>query len=264
MVNNPGKVVVITGGAKGIGEGCARVFSEAGWRTVICDVDAESGKRLASELSAKGPGACHFERADVRNPEELQRVIDKAVELHGQLDCLINNAGWHPSHRPIDGFSIEEFKDLLDLNLIAVFAGCKLALPHLRKTRGSIVNISSLVAVMGQEFATTYCATKGAVSALTRALAIDEARHGVRVNAVLPGNILSHMRITGVAASKDPETLNNWLESVQWLGRSGTIEEAGKTCLFLASDNASFITGVDLILSGGSELGYGPKVPYKY
>ena len=258
------KVAIITGGAKGIGEGCSRVFCGAGWRVAITDIDRKAGPALAAELSAKGPGECHFEAADIRKLEELQRAVDKTVERYGRLDCLINNAGWHPPPHPIDEFSIEEFKELLQLNLIAVFAGCKFALPHLRKTRGNIVNISSLVATLGQEFATTYCATKGAVSGLTRALAIDEARHGVRVNAVLPGNIMSHMRITGVAASKNPPVLHEWLESVQWVGRSGTIEEAGQTCLFLASDAASFITGVDLTLSGGAELGYGPKVPYDY
>ncbi len=258
------KVVVVTGGAKGIGEGCARVFCGAGWRVAICDMDEKTGAALAAELSAKGPGVCSFESADVRKTDDLRRVIDNAAQKYGRLDCLINNAGWHPPHQPIDEFSIQDFNDQLQLNLVAVFAGCKFALPHLRKTRGSVVNISSLVAVMGQEWASTYCATKGAVSALTRALAIDEARHGVRVNAVLPGNVITHMRTTGVAASRDPEGLHKWIESVQWLGRSATIEEAGKTCFFLASDAASFITGVDLILSGGAELGYGPKVPYDY
>ena len=256
------KVTVITGGAKGIGEGCARVFCAAGGRVLICDVDKQAGERLAAELSAKGSGSCHFEPADVREPKDIERVISKAVERHRRLDCLINNAGWHPAHSPIDNFSIEDFKDLLQLNLVAVFAGCKFALPHLRKTRGTIINISSLVALIGQEFASTYCATKGGVSALTRALAIDEARNGVRVNAVLPGNVMTHMRTTGVAASPNPQALHNWLERVQWIGRSASIEEAGKACLFLASDASSFITGIDLILSGGAELGYGPKVPY--
>ena len=258
------KVAMITGGAKGIGEGCTRAFCGAGWRVVICDMDEKSGTALAAELSAQGPGECRFEPADVRKVDDLRRVIDNAVKKYGRLDCLINNAGWHPPHQPIDDFAIQDFIDLIQWNLVAVFAGCKFALPHLRKTRGSIVNISSLVAVMGQEWASTYCATKGGVSALTRALAIDEARHGVRVNAVLPGNIITHMRTTGVAASKDPEGLHKWIENTQWLGRSGTIEEAGQVCLFLASDAASFITGVDLILSGGSELGFGPKVPYNF
>ncbi len=255
------KVAIITGGAKGIGEGCTRVFCGAGWRVVISDYDEKSGVELAREMNAQGPGEVRFELADMRKEEDIRRVIDNTVERYGRLDALVNNAGWHPPTLPIDDFSVQDFLDLLQLNLIAVFVGCKLALPHLRKTRGSIVNISSLVAQLGQEGATIYCATKGAVSAFTKALAIDEAKHGVRVNAILPGNIYTHMRITSVAASPDPQGLHEWLESTQHLGRSGTIQEAGQTCLFLASDQSSFITGIDLILSGGAELGYGPKVP---
>jgi NAD(P)-dependent dehydrogenase (short-subunit alcohol dehydrogenase family) len=255
------KVAIITGGAKGIGEGCTRVFCGAGWRVVISDYDEKSAVALVKELNAKGPGEVHFELADMRKEEDIKRVIDSAVKRYGRLDALVNNAGWHPPTLPIDAFSVQDFYDLLQLNLIAVFVGCKLALPHLRKTRGSIVSISSLVAHLGQEGATIYCATKGAVSAFTKALAIDEAKHGVRVNAILPGNIFTHMRVTSVDASPDPKGLHNWLEATQHLGRSGTIEEAGKTALFLASEQSSFITGIDLILSGGAELGYGPKIP---
>jgi NAD(P)-dependent dehydrogenase (short-subunit alcohol dehydrogenase family) len=255
------KVAIITGGAKGIGEGCTRAFCGAGWRVVISDYDEKSGVELAREMNAQGLGEVHFELADMRKEEDIRRVIDNTLERYGRLDALVNNAGWHPPTLPIDDFSVQDFLDLLQLNLIAVFVGCKLALPHLRKTRGSIVNISSLVAQLGQEGATIYCATKGAVSAFTKALAIDEAKHGVRVNAILPGNIYTHMRITSVAASPDPQGLHNWLERTQHLGRSGTIQEAGQTCLFLASDQSSFITGIDLILSGGAELGYGPKIP---
>jgi NAD(P)-dependent dehydrogenase (short-subunit alcohol dehydrogenase family) len=257
------KVAVITGGAKGIGEGCTRVFSRAGWRVAIPDSDEKSGVALAKELNAKGPGEVHYMPADMRKEEDIRRVVDETVKRYGRLDALVNNAGWHPPTLPIDDFSAKDFNDLLQLNVIAVFLGCKYALPHLRKTQGSIVNISSLVAHLGQEGATIYCATKGAVSSFTKALAIDEAKYGVRVNAVLPGNIYTHMRITSVDASPDPKGLHNWLESTQHLGRSGTLEEAGKTVLFLASEQSSFITGIDLILSGGAELGYASKVPVK-
>ena len=109
--------------------------------------------------------------------------------MYGRLDCLINNAGWHPDHRPIDDFSVEEFEALLRLNLVSYFAACKYALPHLRQARGSIINMSSLVGVLGQERAATYVSTKAAIIGLTKALAIDEAQNGVRVNAVLPGTI---------------------------------------------------------------------------
>lgn len=104
-----------------------------------------------------------------------------------------------------------------------------------------------------------YCTTKGAVSALTKALAIDEARYGVRVNSILPGNILTPLAHSLLAKTKDPQAQYHHLESLQWLGRWGTIDEVGQACLFLASDAASYITGVELILSGGSELGYGVK-----
>jgi NAD(P)-dependent dehydrogenase (short-subunit alcohol dehydrogenase family) len=109
------------------------------------------------ELRTLGPRRC-----DVTQPQELQGLMDWSVARYGRLDCLINNAGWHPPHKPIDDFSIEEFRELLELNLVAVFAGCKFARPHLRRSRGSLINISSLLARLGQEHATTYCATKGA------------------------------------------------------------------------------------------------------
>jgi len=257
------RVAIVTGGSKGIGEGCVRALCTAGGRVVICDIDAEAGTQLAQQLTSKGLGECHFESCDVRKPEDLKRAIDKTAERYGRLDCLVNNAGWHPPSLSIDDFSIADFMNLLQLNLVAVFAGCKLALPHLRKTHGSIINISSLVAVIGQEFATTYRASKGAVSAFTKALAIDEARFGVRVKVMLPWNIVTPMRHAGLAKAKDPQAVDNWLESTQWIGRSGTIDEAGQACLFLASDSASFITGVELILSGGAELGYGVKTGLK-
>ena len=257
------KVSLITGGSKGIGEGCARVFCAAGAPVVICARGREAGEALAAELTAQGPGECHFEPCDVSRPDQIKRVVDRTVERYGRLDCLVNNAGTHPPHRTIDEFTIEEFEQLLRVNLVSYFAGCKYALPHLRKTRGSIVNMGSLVGVMGQQLATTYCATKGGISAFTKALAIEEARFGVRVNTVLPGNIISDSRIQGVAQSENPEELDRLVDSWQWPGRSGSIEEAGQACLFLASDNASYISGIDLIISGGSELGYGIKAPSK-
>lgn len=257
------KVTIVTGGTKGIGEGCARVFCEAGARVVICARGREAGEVLAAELTAKGPGECRFQPCDVSKPEEIQRVINHTVEIHGRLDCLINNAGWHPPLHTIDDFSVDDFIDLLHLNLVSYFAGCKFALPHLRKTQGSIVNVGSIAGKNGDLNSVTYCASKGGISALTKALAIDEARHGVRVNAVIPGNIVTALRREAEARAEDPQALNDFLESQQWAGRSGTIEEVGHACLFLASDASSFITGVDLIVSGGLELGPGRKASRK-
>jgi NAD(P)-dependent dehydrogenase (short-subunit alcohol dehydrogenase family) len=252
------KVVVITGGSQGIGEGCVRVFVEAGAKVVFCARGREGGERLARELDARGPGEAHFIPADVSRVEEIERLIATAVERYGRLDCLINNAGWHPPHKPIDGFSVEEFRALLDLNLVSVFAACKFALPHLRKTRGNIINISSLVGTMGQLHATTYVATKGAITAFTKALAVDEAAFGVRVNSVSPGNIFTPLWQEAIDAAPDPVRCRADGEAAQLLGRMGTIEETGRLCLFLAAE-ATFTTGVDHIQSGGAELGYGRK-----
>ena len=255
------KVTIITGGSRGIGEGCARVFVGAGAPVVICARGKEAGEALAAELTEHGPGQCHFEPCDVSQPDQIKHLVDITVERHGRLDCLINNAGWHPDHHAIDDFSIEDFEDLLRLNLVSYFAASKYALPHLRKTHGNIINISSLVGSMGQEWATTYVTTKGAITALTKALAVDEARHGVRVNSVAPGVIATPLHRSFIESKPDPQKVDDFINSWQWLGRVGTIEEVGYACLFFASDQAAFITGTELTLSGGAELAYGIKWP---
>jgi NAD(P)-dependent dehydrogenase (short-subunit alcohol dehydrogenase family) len=252
------KVAIITGGTKGIGEGCVRVFVDAGARVVFCARKQEEGDSLATELNNFGRGEAHFIKCDVSKPDEIRNLINQTVEKYGRIDCLINNAGWHPPHYAIDDFSIEDFRDLLDLNLVSIFAACKFALPHLRKTQGNIINMASLVGSMGQLHAVTYVATKGGITAFTKALAIDEAIHGVRVNSVSPGNVYTPLWQEAIDASVNPAATRANGDAAQVLGRMGTIEEAGKLCLFIASE-ATFTTGVDHILSGGAELGYGRK-----
>ena len=256
------KVVIITGGSRGIGEACAREFVRAGAKVVICSDDKAQGEAAAAGLQAlarnERRGEASFIRCDVREDEDLRNLIETTLARHGRLDCLINNAGWHPSHKPIDEFSTAEFRALLELNLVSVFNACKLALPHLRRTRGNIINISSLVDSIGQLHATTYVATKGGVTAFTKALAIDEAATGVRVNSVSPGNIYTPLWQEAIDAAPDPERCRAEGEAAQLPGRMGTAEEVGRLCLFIAAE-ATFTTGVDHIISGGAELGYGRK-----
>jgi len=252
------KIVIVTGGSKGIGEGCVRMFAGAGAKVVFCARKSAAGEALAREVTAKGPGEAHFVPCDVSKVEDIRRLIEGAVQRFGSIDCLINNAGWHPPNKPIDDFTVEEFRHLLDLNLVSIFAACKLALPHLRRTKGNVINMSSLVGTMGQIHATTYVATKGAITAFTKALAIDEAAHDVRVNSVSPGNVYTPLWQEAIDAAPDPARCRAEGEAAQVLGRMGTIEEAGRLCLFLAAE-ATFTTGVDHILSGGAELGYGRK-----
>jgi NAD(P)-dependent dehydrogenase (short-subunit alcohol dehydrogenase family) len=252
------KVVIITGGSKGIGEGCVRAFVAAGARVVFCARIEAAGNSLVRDVNAAGPGEAQFIRCDVSRTEEIQNLIEVTLARYGRLDCLINNAGWHPPHVPIDDFSVQEFRALLDLNLVSIFAACKFALPHLRRTQGNIINLSSLVGSMGQLHATTYVATKGAITAFTKALAIDEAEHGVRVNSVSPGNVYTPLWQEAIDAAADPENCRAEGEAAQLLGRMGTTEEVGQLCLFLAAE-ATFTTGVDHIISGGAELSYGRK-----
>jgi NAD(P)-dependent dehydrogenase (short-subunit alcohol dehydrogenase family) len=253
------KVTIITGGSKGIGAGCARVFvEEGGGHVVFCSRNEAEGRAFERELNAHGPGSATFVRADVSNADDLQRLVDTTAERFGRIDCLINNAGWHPPHRPIDEFSIDDFRSLLELNLVSYFAACKFALVHLRKVKGNIINMSSLVGILGQLHATTYVATKGAITSFTKALAIDEAAHDVRVNCVSAGNVYTPLWQQAIDEAPDPARCRADGEAAQLLGRMGTIEEVGRLCLYLAAE-ATFTTGVDCIVSGGAELAYGRK-----
>jgi len=259
-LKNFDKVTIITGGTMGIGEGCARVFTRAGAPVVIAARNKTRGEEVARTICEQEKGSCHFIQCDVTQPDEIKALIEKTVRIFGRLDCLINNAGWHPPHLSIDEITIEDFKDLLRLNLVSYFAACKYALPYLRQTKGSIINMSSLVGTIGQEYATIYVATKGGITGFSKALAVDEARNGVRINVVAPGVIETPLAKSFVESKPNPKAVQDMINSWQWNGRTGTIEEVGEACLFLASDGASFITGAELIISGGAELAYGAKL----
>ena len=258
----PDKVVIITGGSSGIGKGCAQEFLKAGSQVVICCNDEAEGTAVVSSLQetarVQQSGDATFIYCDVRKTDDIVKLIAATIAQYGKIDCLINNAGWHPPHKSIDDFSVEEFRDLLNLNLVSIFTACKLALPYLRQTRGNIINMSSLVAAIGQHHATTYVATKGAITAFTKALAVDEAPQGVRVNSVSPSNIYTPLWQEAIDAAPDPQQYRAEGEAAQLLGRMGCVEEVGRLCLFIAAQ-ATFTTGVDHIISGGAELGYAPK-----
>ncbi len=256
------KVAIITGGSSGIGKGCAQQFVKAGAKVVICCNNEDEGAEVAAALNnlarTQGSGDAEFIFCDVTRTEDIRNLIDTSIARYGRLDCLINNAGWHPPHKSIDDFSVQEFRDLLELNLVSIFTASKFALPHLRRTKGNIINMASLVASIGQRHATTYVATKGAITAFTKALAVDEAPNGVRVNSVSPGNIFTPLWQEAIDAAPDPQQYRAEGEAAQLIGRMGCVEEVGRLCLFIAAE-ATFTTGVDHIISGGAELGYAQK-----
>lgn len=251
-----GKVVVVTGGSKGIGEGCSRVFCREGGLVAILARGREAGETLAAELTRSGPGKAAYFPCDVADMEQLRQAIDAAAAEFGRIDCIINNAGSHPPATTIDDTSIDDVERLMRMNFVSTFAGCKFALPYLRKTKGTIINMSSLVALIGQEHSTSYCATKGAQVSLTRSLALELGREGIRVNAICPGNVDTPLMRDWAATLPDPQSALDRVAALQVFGRMATSEEIGRIALFLATDDSSFLTGQAIEAEGGASLDY--------
>lgn len=250
-----GKVAIITGGSKGIGFGCAKVFAQHGCSVVIASRGQKDGQAAEKQLTDQGHTALHVP-CDVTREQEMQSLVDQTVEQFGRLDCIVNNAGWHPPATSIEEISVEDYENLLRLNLTSTFMGCKLAIPHLLKTRGNIINMSSEVAKIGQALAASYVSTKAGQIGLTKALAIDLAPKGVRVNAVCPAGVMTPLMQEWADTVDDPKAALAMVDKWHRLGRMATIEEIGEVCAFLASDEASFITGQVISPDGGAALGY--------
>ncbi|KAL4219488.1 hypothetical protein ACF0H5_022065 [Mactra antiquata] len=193
------KVAIVTGGCSGIGKGCAEVLVEQGGIVVVLDKAADE-----TSPSLTGPGKVKYMKCDVTNEEQVKNCVEQTVKDFGKIDCLVNNAGVHTGLVTIDTISVEDFKTLFDINVVSMFIMSKYALPHLRKTKGSIVNLSSFSAVAGQASCPTYCATKGAITSFAKGLAADEAKNGVRVNTICPGPTNTPL-LQGIPGGDNPD-----------------------------------------------------------
>jgi L-fucose dehydrogenase len=252
------KVAIITGGSKGIGFGCAKVFGKYGCRVIIAARGVEDGQGAQQQLTEEGIEAT-FVQCDVTSEADMKAVVATAIERYGQLDCIVNNAGWHPPALTIDEISVDDFEKMLRLNLTSTFMGCKFAIEHLRKTKGCIINMASEVALIGQKSATSYVATKAGQIGLTRALALDLAPEGIRVNAVCPAGVMTPLMREWAGTEYDPAVALENVDHMHAMGRMATSEEMGEVCAFLASPEASFMTGQAICPDGGAALGYGQK-----
>jgi len=248
------KVAIITGSSKGIGEGIARVFSKEGANVVIICRTEQMGQKMADELGAKD-GRAIFVKTDVTKSQDIQDMISKTVETFGKLDILVNNAGYHLSKNAEDT-SEDEWEFIQNTNLRSTFLCSKYAMPHLKKTKGNIINISSMVGQVGQPNAAAYSATKGGQIAMTKNMAIDFAPDAVRVNVICPGWIATPLVEDWFTQQKNPEAARKYIYAQHPLGRIGTIEECGYLAAFLASNEALFITGAIFDIDGGVTLGY--------
>jgi NAD(P)-dependent dehydrogenase (short-subunit alcohol dehydrogenase family) len=242
-----GKAALITGAASGMGASMARIFAREGAKVALADVLEDEGRAVAAEITAAN-GTASFHRLDVTDESAWKAVVDAVVAQWGGLDILVNDAGLSGS-AAADLLDTAVWDRLMAVNARGVFLGLKFAIPVMRaRGGGAIVNISSISGITGQHgLHVAYNASKGAVRTLTKAAAVQYGRDNIRVNSVHPG-LMPPMRSSGRTA--DPAVRAKMLEMVP-MGRAGRVEEVAHAVLFLASDEASYITGAELYVDGG-------------
>lgn len=244
------KVALITGGTSGIGEATAILFAKEGAKVAITGRNEKRGRAVTEQI-AKDGGQAIFIRTDVRKADDCRRAVDETVHAFGQLDILFNNAGIFYAHTALE-CSEEEWDEQLDINLKGAFLMSKFALPPMiGQGSGVIINNSSGWGLVGGDRAVAYCASKGGMVLMTKAMAIDHGRQGIRVNCICPGDVDTPMlpadaRLRGL---KWEEYLAGC--AARAMGRIGTPEEIARAVLFLASEDSSFMTGATLAVDGG-------------
>lgn len=248
-----GKVVLVTGAAKGIGRAAAETFAREGGRVALLDRDGVEAGRVA--LTVGDAGRAMPLEADVSDPAAVRTAVAACVRGFGRLDVLVNNAGIHFA-RGIEEYTDEEIDRILSVNLKGALHAIRAAVPHLRASKGSIVSVSSMTGLVGQDRGAVYVATKGALIALTKALALELAPDGIRVNCVCPAGVDTPLMREWAATLPDPDATLRSQAAMHLTNRLATSEEIAAAIAFLASPAASFITGVALPVDGGATLGY--------
>jgi NAD(P)-dependent dehydrogenase (short-subunit alcohol dehydrogenase family) len=248
-----GKIALITGGASGLGQGIAERFVEEGAQVVLTDVNDEAGARTAEVLG------CTFVAQDVADEAGWERVMAEVDSRHQHLDVLVNNAGVFSSC-PVDEMPLAEWQRVLGINLTGVFLGCKHGVAAMKRnpdaTGGSIINLSSVVGLRGQVGGAAYSASKGGVRLLTKTVAMESARLGIRCNSIHPGVIDTPIMDPIFAGSRDPEALRERIEGQLPIGYMGDpAKDIGNMAVYLAADESRYVTGTEMIVDGGMTAG---------
>ncbi|XP_071448540.1 3-oxoacyl-[acyl-carrier-protein] reductase FabG-like [Hetaerina americana] len=255
MASLKDKVVIVTGASSGIGAGTAIHFASLGSRLVLCGRNEDNLKGVKGkciQLGLTGEKVT-LSVGDVTNEEFCQDLIKHSVEKFGRIDILVNSAGILVSGG-IEKLTLEDYDRQMDVNVRSIFILTKLALPHILATRGNIVNVSSVTGMRSFPGVVAYNMSKAAVDHLTRSVALEVASRGVRVNAVNPGVIITECHKRGGMSEEDYAKFLEHSKETHALGRPGTVEEVARAIAFLASDDASFITGHTLPVDGGRNI----------
>ncbi len=244
------RVAVITGAGSGIGQAMAMLFAREGARIVAADVNRAAVEETAARIGDAG-GSCEALAVDVTNPDQVRGMIEHADAIHGRIDILCNNAGIGSTTNVVD-CEPEEWDRVMTVNVKSVYLGCKYAVPRMiAHGGGAIVNTASVAGMVGLPNRASYSASKGAVIALTRQVAIEYVEQGIRVNCLCPGTVDSPWVGRLLDQAQDPAAARQTLVARQPMGRLGTPEEVAAAALYLASDDAAFITGTGLVIDGG-------------
>jgi NAD(P)-dependent dehydrogenase (short-subunit alcohol dehydrogenase family) len=244
------KVVIVTGGAKGIGAAIVHSLTAEGAVPVIVDRDAEAGKRLQNKLQESNLN-CTLINVDVETPESCSQSIEQTLKTFGRIDALVNNAGRNDKVG-LESGSVAEYVASLNRNLVHYYSMAHYALPHLKRSRGAIVNIGSKTAVTGQGSTSGYASSKGAIMALTREWAAELLPYGIRVNTVMPAEVMTPLYCSWLDTFPNPEEkLKTILTKIPLEQRMTTPEEIAAMVVFLLSAKSSHTTGQHLFVDGG-------------
>jgi len=246
------KIIFLTGGSTGIGLDCAKAYAAEGASVVIVARNGAEAESQAAKLGERHLGfAC-----DVSDDAQVKAAIARTLERYGRINAIHNNAGIATPSKPLHETSDEEWDALFNINLKSVLYTTRHGLDALKSSRGCILNTSSLVGVIGQEIHAAYTATKGGMNTLTKSMALDYARDGVRVNAVCPAGTWTPMLRKWASEQPDTAGVNSYLDEIHPLGYCPEGDVIADACVYLLSDKARFVTGHIMHVSGGAELGY--------